>query len=464
MSTPKIKPILAGGFRDYPPALQIPRARIIDRIRDVYERFGFEPLETPGIERTSVLTGGNEQLDKLLYRAFPARGGRWPSREPDQSVSLRFDLTVPLARVIAANPDLPKPFKRYQIGNVWRGEKPQLGRYREFLQFDADIVGSASPLADAEMLVIMDAVMRELGFTAFTIGVNTRRVLTALAAQGGFDTPVERVADVIRVLDKIDALGRDGVLTELERPAGTDGGAGLSPEQVDLVGRYLSITGSPDAVLTALDALLGDVPAGRAGVDELRAITEHVRAAGVDGDGWKIDPTIARGLDYYTGPVWETMLRDVPEIGSVYSGGRYDGLVGRFMKNAVVPCTGTSVGVDRLFAGMEQLGMLDSAAGTVSQALVFNLAAEMSGDYVTLTTRLRSAGVRTSLYVGDDVTFKAQLSYAARTGVPVVVIYGPDEKAGGKVEIRDMRAREQRGVPLDGVVARVRELLAKEPA
>lgn len=231
---PKIKPLTAGGFRDYLPVLQIQRGRLVSTIRDVYERFGFDPLETPGIERTNVLTGGDETLDKILYRAFPARGGRWPRREPDQSVCLRFDLTVPLARVVAANPELPKPFRRYQIGNVWRGEKPQLGRFREFLQFDVDIVGSASPLADAEMIMIMYTVMRTLGFgTDFTIRVNNRKLLNALAVLGGFaDSPT--ATEVIRVLDKIDALGVEGVLTELTSPKREEpgaGGVGLSAEQ-----------------------------------------------------------------------------------------------------------------------------------------------------------------------------------------------------------------------------------------
>jgi histidyl-tRNA synthetase len=443
--------------------LQIQRGRIIDRIRAVYERFGFDPLETPGIERTSVLTGGNADLDKLLYRSFPARGGRWPRREPDQSVSLRFDLTVPLARVVAASPELPKPFKRYQVGNVWRGEKPQLGRFREFLQFDADIVGSSSTLADAEMIQIMDTVMRELGFTAFTIRVNDRKVLSALAVKGGFDDPPERVNDVIRVLDKIDGIGREAVLEELGRPVDPKtGGAGLDGAQVELIGRYLAIDGEPEDVVGALEALLGDVPIGREGVDELRAIASHLAAAGVDRATWRIDPTIARGLDYYTGPVWETVLDDAREIGSVYSGGRYDGLVGRFMTNAVVPCTGTSVGVDRLFAGMELLGMLESPAGTVSQVLVFNLSREMSADYLALAADLRAANVRTAIYMGDDTTFKAQLAYAARLGVPVAVIYGPDERGRGTVQVKDMRAREQVEVPLGECVERVVRVLSKE--
>jgi histidyl-tRNA synthetase len=448
MSAPKVKPLLAGGFRDYLPDMQIQRAAIIRRIQSVYERFGFDPLETPAMERTNVLTGGRKDLDKLLYRSFPARGGRWPGREPDQSTSLRFDLTVPLARVIAANPDLPRPFKRYQVGAVWRGEKPQLGRYREFLQFDADIVGSSSAMADAEMITMMDAVLRELGFERYTIRVNSRNVLNALAAKGGFDDTPDRPAAVIRVLDKLDSMGREAVLRELAAPVDGEKGAtglGLSPDQVAVVERYLDISGDREAILVGLGDLLADVPMGAAGISELRAVLEAADRLGASAERVELDPSVARGLDYYTGVVWECVLDDCPEIGSVYSGGRYDQLVGRFMKDAIVPCTGTSVGVDRLFAGMETLGMLQSS-GTVSEVLVVDFAPELRETYTEIARELRDAGIRTAIYLGEDTSFKAQISYAARLGVPYVIIYGPDDAAKGAVQVKDMGARSQEAV------------------
>jgi len=464
MSTTKVKPLLAGGFCDYLPEQQIRRAAIIRRVQAIYERFGFDPLETPAVERLDVLTGGQDDLDKLLYRTFPSKGGRWLGREPDQRVSLRFDLTVPLARVVAANPDIPKPWKRYQVGAVWRGEKPQLGRYREFLQFDADIVGASSPLADAEMVVIMHTVLSELGLPRFTIRVNDRKVLNGLAAKGGF---AHRAAEVIRVLDKHDDLGIDGVLAQLrgDDAGGEDDAAErrfqpLERGSVDLVERFLRISGSAGAAIDPLDALLGDVPLAAEGIRGLRIIAETVAEAGVREDRWRVDPTVARGLDYYTGPVWEAVLDDKREIGTVYSGGRYDGLVGRFMGDAVVPCTGISVGVDRLFAGMESLGMIESA-GTVTEVLIVNFAPELTPDYQRLARELRAAGINTSIYLGEDLSFKAQIAYAARQSVPIVLIYGPDDRAAGRVQLKDMRARSQEPVAWEHVAAEVQRRLGR---
>lgn len=478
MASNKVKPLLAGGFRDYLPALQIQRAAIIRRVQAVYERFGFDPLETPAVERLSVLTGGDES-DKFLYRTFPARGGRWLRHEPDQKVSLRFDLTVPLARVVAANDKLPRPFKRYQVGSVWRGEKPQLGRYREFLQFDADIVGASTMMADAEMITIMNTVMTELGFERYTIRVNDRKVLNGLAdainATAGTDAPPlggdDDIQALIRVLDKIDNLGVDAVLDELRLPREADDpkaptGLALGDDAIALIRRYLQIAGTHDQVLDALGEVVGETASGREGVDELREIVGLVREGGVPDDRWRLDPTIARGLDYYTGPIWEVVLDDLREIGTVYSGGRYDRLVGRFVADAAVPCTGISVGVDRLFAGMETLGMLESA-GTVTEVLLVNFAPELASDYTRMAARLRAAGVNTALYLGEDTSFKAQISYAARQEIPVVVILGPDDKARGMAQVKDMRARTQTEVAIDAVPEAVAGLLGRsagEPA
>ena len=458
----RVKPLLAGGFRDYLPALQIQRAAIVRRVAAIYERFGFDPLETPAVERLPILTGGEGDGSKLIYRTFPSRNGGWLGREPDQKVALRFDLTVPLARVVAANPDLPRPFKRYQVGSVWRGEKPQLGRFREFLQFDADVVGASSPLADAEMVTIMDTVLRDLGFSRFTIRINSRKVLNGLAERAGVDPSPDAIAGVIRVLDKIDSIGIDAVLAELAK--GTDeGGPGLEAPAVGVIRDYLAIEGSPDEVLDRLGELVGTTPAGGEGVAELRALVGHVRDYGISDDGWRIDPTIARGLDYYTGPIWEAVLDDMREIGTVYSGGRYDGLVGRFMTDAQVPCTGISVGVDRLFAGMDALGMLESA-GTVTEVLIVNFASELVGRYQQLAGELRAAGVRCAIYLGDDTSFKAQISHAARQGIPVVLILGPDDVEAGQVQVKDMRARAQEAVAPDAVIETVQRALARTPA
>jgi len=452
MSEQKVKPVLPGGFRDYLPELQIQRARIIRQIQTIYELFGYDPLEAPCIERTDVLTGDRESLESILYRAFAARGGRGLPDPDTPSLALRFDLTVSLARIVAASPELAKPFKRYQTGNAWRGEKPQLGRFREFLQFDADIVGSSSMLADAEMVTMMDAVMRTLGFTRFVTRINNRKVLNGLASRGGFDTPPEKAIDVIRVLDKIDKIGKDAVLKELADDVGLDA------QQVALVTQYLEIGGTNDEVLDKLGGLLADVPIGAEGVDELKQIATALRDAGVPEDGWRMDPSIARGLGYYTGPVWEMVLLDAPEIGTVYAGGRYDGLIGRFMPDAAVPCTGTSAGVDRLFAGMEKLGML-TPTKTVADVMITSFSPEMSADYQKMAAGLRGRGVRTIVYMGEDTSFKAQISYASRQEIPVVLIYGPDDRDQGVVQVKNMLARKQTPAPLDQVTDRVCELL-----
>jgi len=335
-----IEPKLASGFKDYLPEDMIPRQEMFDKIRAVFENFGFVPLDTPGLEKDEIITGGDPDFKMNVWHAS--------IKDDSEKMALRFDLTVPLARVIAGNPDIKKPFKRYQIGKVWRGERPQAGRYREFVQFDADIVGSASILADAEIIAIMNATMIALEIPNFLIRINNRKILNGLAEYADFSS--DKNSAVLRSIDKLDKQGWDKVSAEL-----CDAKIGLTSEQAEAIKKFVDLRAdTPTETLNAAEVLMARSPTAMSGIIELREIVDAVRAMGVPDNRWKIDLSVARGLGYYTGPVFETVLTDILEIGSVFSGGRYDGLVSKFSAQSV-PATGASVGVDRLFAALSKL-------------------------------------------------------------------------------------------------------------
>src|SRR3989344_3373173 len=339
-----INPELAGGFRDYLPEDMIPRQKMFDTIRDVFERFGFVPLDTPGLEKEEILTGGDPNFRMQIFRAGLRAG--------DEGLALRFDLTVPLARVVSAYGEkLEKPFKRYQIGKVWRGEKPQAGRFREFVQFDAEIVA------------LIYETLTALGLSRFVIKVNNRKILNGLPSLVGFELTSN--AEVLRIIDKLDKIGWDGVKVELAEKLN------LSDSQTDKLKQFIDIrSDSQEETLARLAELGADSPNIVEGSNELKEIISHIRSLGIPDRMWRIDLSVARGLGYYTGPVFETTLTDIPEIGSVFSGGRFDDLVARFGERSV-PATGASVGVDRLFAAMDKLGLVKKEK-TVAQVLVLN--------------------------------------------------------------------------------------------
>lgn len=444
--TEAVKPDVLGGFRDALPSDMIVQQDVISRIRKVYESFGFFPLDTPCMERWDVLTGGSKDFNKSIFVAKIATGkeDRGTAQDWEENYALRFDLTVSLARVIAAYPDLPKPFKRYQIGKVWRGEKPQKGRFREFVQFDFDIIGSRSILADTEVVQIMYEVMRELGIQNFLIRFNTRKILNGLAELAGAK---ERANDVFRVLDKLDKIGIDGVVGELQRQPENqydDSALALPPESTEKVVNFLNISDDdPSALLSKLQSFFGSASAtGIEGVEELRQMVKNLTALNISQKNWKVDLSVARGLDYYTGPVFETMLTDAPELGSVLSGGRFDGLTNRFVPNSNIPGVGASVGVDRLIVGMQDLGLL-SQKPSLTQALVTVFSPELEAQSLAFAQELRRAGVRAEVYLGGDSSLRAQLTYAAKLGIPAVIIMGPDEAARGVVQYKDMTNRKQ---------------------
>ncbi len=406
----RIKAELPGGFRDYNPSEAILRQRLLEKIRKTFEEFGFDPMETPGVERTEVLTGGEKESQKII---FNVKG----SREKTSDSSLRFDLTVPLARFLAANPEIPKPFKRYQIGNVWRGESPQAGRFREFMQADIDIVGSSSPDADSEIVAVIYTFLKKLGLNKFVIKINNRKLLNELPQYAGF--PEKKLWNALRIIDKQDKQGEVKVSQELKKEFGPK-------------------------VTTKIQEFLKNPPA-QEGWKELEEIERNIQALGVEKQNYSIDPTIVRGLGYYTGPVFETVLLEAPEFGSIWSGGRYDGLMVPFTGQKI-PAVGASIGVDRLFAALDKLGLLKKKQ-TTTKVLILDLSPTLKKEYQEFATTLREANINTSLYLGDDKAFQAQLSYAIKKEIPNVLIYGDIEQKKNIVTIKNLVTREQKEVP-----------------
>jgi histidyl-tRNA synthetase len=427
-----VEPKLLRGFRDYLPAQMNARLKMIATIRRVYESYGFQPLETPAQEYRVTLLGYGEENTKQIF-SF--------QNPEEEDVALRFDLTVPLARVVAQYPDLPLPFRRYQVAPVWRTDKPDPGRFREFLQFDIDSVGTATLAADVEILCAMYDALRALGFERFRIKFSDRKVLNSLLDFAGISHASSH--NVFRILDKLDKIGLDGVTAELTRGR-TDAsgdkipGLGLTTAQVDGIKAFLALPrGNRREVLGALTGLFQNVPSAADALAELTFLCDSLDLLGIPDAQVRLDLSIARGLDYYTGPVFEASLDDAPEFGSVFGGGRYDGLVERFLGRSI-PAVGASVGVDRLLAAMQKLGLVDDAPAT-AQVIVTIMEPAQLPVYQQLTRTLRQAGVNTEMYLGEERSLGKQLQYANRQRIPVAVIIGTDELARGEVTIKNLR-------------------------
>lgn len=430
-SKKKILPGLASGFRDYLPKDMIPRQRMFDTIRRVFELYGFLPLETPGIEREEVLTGGDENFRGQIFRTDRNVGL--------DTLALRFDLTVSLARVIAQyQNEIKRPFKRYQIGRVWRAEKPQAGRYREFTQFDADTVGSKSMMADAEIIAVMNAVMRELVSTGYKIRVNNRKILNGLSEYAGF--PAEKTEEVLRSIDKLDKQGWDAVAKEFAT-------SGLTFDQIATIRRFVELRGiSSSDILIQLQRLMQNSPLAQKGIEELQEIVENLVALGVPDNVWTVDLSVARGLGYYTGPVFETVLLDLPEIGSVFSGGRYDNLVERF-GTLSVPATGASIGVDRLFAALEKLGRIENKIST-AKVMILNFDSNAQSYIQNVATTLRNNDIPTAIYFGAEKSLKGQLVYALDSGVKYIILAASNEMSTNTVQVKNVAERTQVNINL----------------
>ncbi len=436
-----IEPRTLKGFRDYLPETMIPRERLMETARKVYRSYGFAPIDTPALEYEEILTGkGGEESDKQLYR-FVDHGGR--------SVALRFDLTVPLARFVAQyHNDLGLPFKRYHIGPVWRGENTQRGRYREFVQCDFDTIGVESITADIESVLVVHDLFRALGFERFQIRVNNRKLLNGLLESLGLS---ERSAAILRVLDKLPKVGSGKVYVELVESLGIDGR--VANEVIKIV----AISGDNDAILGQLAALARG-ESGQRGLAELSELLRCVEAAGVPAGRVQLDPSIARGLDYYTGTIFETFLGDLPAIGSVCSGGRYDNLAQLYTKERL-PGIGGSLGLDRLLAAMEELGMLEKRRTPV-QLLLTYFDAQHLADYLRLAARLRAAGVGVEFYP-EPKKLGNQLKYADKRGFRWALIVGSDEWRNGRCQLKELATGASRELALeDGRGALSPELLA----
>ncbi len=409
------------GMRDFLPPQQIRREVLFEKIKSVFRRHGFDPIETPAIESWDVLSGKYGAEEKLIYR-FRDRG--------DREVGLRYDLTVPLARFFAANQgNLPRPFKRYQIQPVWRAEKPQKGRYREFYQCDIDTIGSKNSLSDAQIIAAIRDALVELGLSDFTIRVNHRQFLRAIAHRFGLEGDME--VEMARILDKLDKVGLDGI-RKLYLEKGFDEG---------VVNTILGLIEESPSIERVFE-FVGD--AGREAFDNLGDVFRYLDMLGVREAVFDI--SLARGLDYYTGMVFEIVLNNL-KIGSVAGGGRYDGLIEVFTKYPV-PAVGGSIGIDRLMTAMEELGLLKEIPSTYTQVLIAyrNASPEMM-EYVFRVRNMLDF-LNVDVYSGD-ADLRGQLSYASSKGVRWVVIVGEDEVQKGTVGVRDMESREQVEVPLN---------------
>ena len=451
----RIEPRLLKGFRDYLPEVMIPRTRMLRKIAAVFERYGFEPLDTPSIQYAdNLMRKLGPEAEKLFYR-FKDNG--------DRDVALRYELTVSLARVIAQyGTDLPRPFKRYQMGPVWRAEAPSVerGRFREFWQCDVDIVGTTSLMADAECLAIDNAVMQAVGVKTHLIRFNNRKLFRGLQQKIGI-TDDALMAGVMRAVDKLDKIERAGVEKELASLAG------VSEAQRKTVLEFLDLAkfqGSNNERIERLAEFLAGSPDGEKGCAELREVSSAALRMGVPEKHLLADATIVRGLDYYTGTVFETTLSDAPQFGSVMSGGRYDGLVGLF-SGKDEPAVGISVGIDRLVSALESAGLLQKSKASAS--VLVTIFDESCAEYsLRAASELRKAGINAEIYLEAGAKLSKQLKYAERKDIPLVVIAGPDEIKEGVATLKDMAAKTQLRVKLEELpqAALARRISADENA
>jgi histidyl-tRNA synthetase len=415
------------------------RNRVIDTVRQVYESYGFVPLQTPAVEFLEVLSNSaGEEAQKQLF---------FVQTQDREALALRFDLTVPLARVIMQHPDLPRPFRRYQVSPVWRFDKPAKGRYREFTQFDIDAVGVESEVGDAEIIACMCDTLKALNVGPYQVRISSRALLNLLLDYAAI--PQDRGIDVFRVLDKLEKIGIDNVRRELTTGYVYSGdnirGVGLRTSQLERIEEFLAIRSNHRGdVLHQLRGLFEHVHGATEAIDVVERISTILDEMGCSDDQVVLDLSIARGLSYYTGPVFEAVLLDAPQFGSVFGGGRYDDLTLRFGGERI-PATGASLGVDRLLDAMEHLGRLGTHKAT-ARVLIANMDASLTLDYVTFARELREAGIPTELYLGMERSIGRQLKYADQCNVPLVLIYGSNEKANGTVTIKDMFAGRQQAV------------------
>ena len=440
----KIKPRTLSGFMELLPAPQLRMERVMEVIRSSYALYGFTPLDTPLVESSEILLAkGGGETEKQIYRFTKG----------DSDLSLRFDLTVPLAKYVALHyAELSFPFRRYQIGKVYRGERAQRGRFREFYQADIDVIGDGKLdiTNDAEIPAVIYTVFSRLGLKRFRIRINNRKILNGFYNMLGLR---EKAGEIMRTVDKLEKIGADKVRAILVDDVG------LSDAQAREVLDFIAIRGTNAEVLRALENYRGKDAAFDEGLGELDAVTRHLSGFGVPQENFAIDLTIARGLDYYTGTVYETTLLDHPEIGSVCSGGRYDDLAG-FYTDRALPGVGISIGLTRLFYVLGEQSMLNpEAPAAPADALVLPMTDDLSAA-VSLATALRAKGLRAQLYT-EAKKFKAKMSYADKLGVPFALILGEDELVAGVVTCKNMKTGEQQKLSAEEAAARIAAFAAE---
>ena len=536
----KVQPRLPRGMRDILPEQMVRRQYVIDVIRGVFEEFGFEPLQTPAVELDETLKGKyGSEAERLIYSVTYGPG--------EERMSLRYDLSVPLCRVIAMNPNLPKPFKRYHIAPVWRADRPQKGRYREFYQCDADTVGSTSMLGDAETVAVIYTILSRLGFRAFTTYINNRKLLNGIGQFAG--VPDTLLRGLYQSIDKLAKIGTAGVREELltvglpnsvqeslrrvsrlylqkklelsevgarlrqETIPDTATGAtvpfpeevaaavepvlrsilsgapgdvdsdvvqetagqlisGVTPilreiygvynalipeEVVDRMLSLLEVRGDNRSVLKALRERLSDYPEALEGISELEEMIHYLDLLGVPEGYYSVDVSMARGLEYYTGPIFETIVEEA-NIGSITGGGRFDNLVGMFTDRSL-PAVGTTIGIERIIVVMEEQNMFPASLGkTTAQVLVTTFGKELTDESIKAAVMLRQAGLQTQIYFDAD-SLREQIGYAATKEIPVLVIIGPDEAANNQLTIRNLRTKKQQTIGRDEATSLIREWL-----
>ncbi len=439
----KIKPRTLSGFMELLPARQMQMERFLQVLRETYSLYGFTPLDTPVIEAAEVLLAkGGGETEKQIYRF--EKGG--------SDLALRFDLTVPLAKYVAQNYGvLSFPFRRFQIGKVYRGERAQRGRFREFYQADIDVIGDGQLdiVNEAEIPAIIYRTFTALGLQRFQIRVNNRKILGGFYSMLGLS---EKAGDIMRTVDKLEKIGPEKVTEILTEDLG------VSDADAEAILSFISIRGSNGQVLEALEAWRGRDALFDQGLEELKAVAGYLSAFGVPERNFAVDLTIARGLDYYTGTVYETAMLDHPEIGSICSGGRYDNLA-EYYTDKKLPGVGISIGVTRLFYVLEEQGMLsDQMVTAPADVLVIPMSDDLQAAIQTATA-LRDAGIRTQLYT-EKKKFKARIGYAAKLGIPYAVFLGEDEIAQGVVSCKDLAAGQQQTLPVEQLIPQLKAALA----
>ena len=441
----KVQPRTLSGFMELLPARQAQFDHMADTLKKTYALYGFTALDTPLIEASEVLLAkGGGETEKQIYRFMKG----------DTDLSLRFDLTVPLAKYVAQNyANLTFPFRRFQIGKVYRGERAQRGRFREFYQADIDIIGDGKLdiSNEAEIPSIIYKAFTAMGLRRFQIRVNNRKILNGFYAMLGL---TEKSGDIMRTADKLDKIGAEkvaGLLTGEE--------IGLTDAQADEILKFIAIKGSNADVLTALEGYRGRHELFDLGLDELNTVTKYLSAFGVPESHFAVDLTIARGLDYYTGTVYETTMLDHPEIGSICSGGRYDNLA-EYYTDKQLPGVGISIGLTRLFFVLEDQGYLNDALNTApADALILPMTEDLA-PAIALATQLRTAGIRTQIHA-EQKKFKQKIGYADKLAIPYAIFLGEDEINAGVSAVKDMKTGEQVKLTADEAIAHIKAGLAK---